>query len=81
MVSMPVTRQHVSIDMQLGLLGLSRTLDLMPNFDLDPFRSPCTCLEASQGESHDYVLILLLAYFGQSTYLPSKSTDLCKPCV
>ena len=58
-VSMCLSRQYASTDMQLGS---SRDLDLRSNFGLDLSRSCYTCFDASWRGKHDGVKIIALSF-------------------
>ena len=63
-VSMCLSRQYASIDMQLGS---SRDLDLRSNFDLDLSRSCYTCFERLD-KANTMVSKLLLYHFKHRSY-------------
>ena len=65
-VSMCLSRQHASTDMQLGS---SRDLELRSNFDLDLSRSCYTCFDASWRAKHDGVKIISLSFQTQKLSL------------
>ena len=58
-VSMRLSRQYASTDMQLGS---RRDLDLRSNFDLDFSRSCYICFDASWRGKHDGVKIIALSF-------------------
>ena len=58
-VSMCLSWQYASIDMQLGS---RRDLDLRSNFDLDLSMSCYTCFDASWRGKHDGVKIIALSF-------------------
>ena len=70
-VSMCLSRQYASTDMQLGS---SRDLDLRSNFDLDLSRSCYTCFDASWRGKHDGGKIIALSF--QTQKLPLKTVSL-----
>ena len=65
-VSMRLSRQYVSTDMQLGS---RRDLDLRSDFDLDLSRSTCVSFYASWRGEHDAVRILSLSRLVQKLSL------------
>ena len=65
-VSMCLSRQYASTDMQLGS---SRNFDLRSNLDLDLSRSCYTCLDASWRGKHDGVKIFALSFQTQKLSL------------
>ena len=65
-VSMCLSRQYASTDMQLGS---SRDLDLRSNFDLDLSRSCYTCFDAFGRGKHDGVKIIALSFQTQKLSL------------
>ena len=67
-VSMCLSRQYASTDMQLGS---RRDLDLRSNFELDSSRSCYTCFEAYWQGEHDGVKIIALSF--QTHTLSSKN--------
>ena len=71
-VSMCLSRQYGSNDMQLGS---SRDLDLRSNFDLDLSRSYYTCFEAGK---HDGVKIIALSF--QKLSLKNCFAQKCRFC-
>ena len=69
-VSMCLSRQCASTDMQLGS---SRDLDLRSNFDLDLSRSCYICFDASWRGKHDGVKIIALSFQTQKLSLKTVS--------
>ena len=69
-VSMCLSRQYASTDMQLGS---SRDLDLRSNFDLDLSRSCYTCFDAPWRGKHDGVKIIALSFQTQKLSLKTVS--------
>ena len=65
-VSMCLSRQYASTDMQLGS---RRDLDLRSNFDLDLSRSCYTFFDASWRDKHDGVNIIALSFQTQKLSL------------
>ena len=65
-VSMCLSRQYASTDMQLGL---RRDLDLRSNFGLDLSRSCYICFDASWRGKHDGVKIISLSFQTQKLSL------------
>ena len=78
MVSLCVSHQDASTDMQHDLLRTLRDLDLRSNFDLDFSRSNHISFEASVRGKHDDAIVDSLSllvqklfvteYFGQNSY-------------
>ena len=73
-VSMCLSRQYASTDMQLGS---RRDLDLRSNFDLDLSRSCYTCFHASWGK-HDGVKIIALSFQTQKLSLKNCFAQKCR---
>ena len=69
-VSMCLSRQYASTDMQLGS---SRDLDLRSNFDLELSRSCYTCFDAPWRGKHDGVKIIALSFQTQKLSLKTVS--------
>ena len=69
-VSLCLSRQYASTDMQLGS---RRDLGLRSNFDLDLSRSCYTCFDASSRDKHDGVKIIALPFQTQKLSLKTVS--------
>ena len=74
-VSMCLSRQYASTDMQLGS---SRDLDLRSNFDLDLSRSWYTCFDVSWRGKHDGVKIIALSFQTQKLSLKICFAQKCR---
>ena len=64
--------KDASIDMQHDLLGSTRDLDLMPNFEIGLFRSTCTYFDAFRRQEHDAAKIMSLAFLVQKLYTKNR---------
>ena len=74
-VSMCLSRQYASTDMQLGS---SRDLDLRSNFDLDLSRSCYTCFDASWRGKHGGVKIIARSFQTQKLSLKNCFAQKCR---
>ena len=61
-VSLCLSCQDASTDMQHDLLRSTCDLDLRSNIDPDLSKSPCICFDAPCGEEHDGAQIMPLAF-------------------
>ena len=68
MVSLCLSCQDASTDMQHDLSGSSRDLDLRSKFEIDLTRSTCTCFDASRREKHDGIKTIAVSLLVQKLF-------------